>query len=95
MNEQQKEFSHLVSRQIELRHQLEHIEKRLDVFEQIHLQALRYGRNSLLSMQGEDVEDYLNGGYDRSLDTYKKIYKELFMIERRIYEITNGHRDFY
>lgn len=95
MNDRQKEFNHLVFRQMELRHQLEHIEKRLDVFEQIHLQALKYGRDGLLSIKNEDIEDYLNGGYDRSLDTYKKIYKELFMIERRICEITNNHRDFY
>ena len=93
MNDRQREFSHLVSRQMALRIELNTLEKKLDELEQIHLQIVKFG--SLKNYEGEMLEFYERGGYQMTLDQYKDVYLQLFRIERRICELTNNRRDCY
>lgn len=97
MNSRQREFAHLVSRQMNLRHQLESIEEKLNVYEQLQQQWARFGDSSLYRLDvPEDVIDaFLGGDWHRTIELYKQVFHELYVIERRIYELTDNHRDFY
>jgi len=95
--QRQREFAHLVDRQMNLRHQLEHIEEKLNVYEQLQLQRAKYGTNSLyrLDIKRKVVDDFLNGDWQQTIELYKRVFHESYVIERRICELTNNHRDFY
>ena len=90
-NEKQRELAFLFDRSAQIRMQLERSEKLLDEYEQIHLQKLRYGvphgRRKL-------VEQYLEGGYEREIANYKSLILDQYRVKRRLYELSDGHREF-
>lgn len=92
-SDKRRQFAHCMNKQMSLRLELSELEKKLDEFEQMHLQFMKYG--SLKNYDSKMIEEYENSGYLRTLERYKVVYNDLFRVERRICELTNNHRDFY
>lgn len=84
-----KELSHLTLRKTELLCQLEYIESILDEYEQLDQQRSRMGESSLfrLGIPLERVELFLAGDWMKQVALYKETYNQLYIIERRLFEI--------
>lgn len=93
MEDNRNEVIFLSSKQTNLLCQLEILEKQLDIYEQLHQQQARYGESFLfrLGLQQSIVEDFLAGDWMKTVESYKKTYNELFIIERRLCELENNH----
>lgn len=81
----------MFERSVQIRMQLERSERLLDEYEQIHLQQLRYG---VPHGRRELVESYLEGGYELELANYKTLILDQYRVKRRLYELSDGHREF-
>jgi len=98
MDEKQREFAHLVSRQMSLRSEIEQLEAKLNVYEALNQERIRYGGDGCLyrsNISTDIVEKFLSGDWQRTLDLYKIAVQQKFLVDRRLYEITNNSRNFY
>lgn len=91
MEDSRNEMIFLSSKQANLLCQLEILEERLDIYEQLHQQRARYGESFLfkLGIKSEIVEDFLAGDWLKTVERYKTVYNELFLIERQICHLTS------
>lgn len=90
MYDNQNEVIFLSSKQVDLLCQLEILEERLDIYEQLHQQQVRLGESHLfrLGIPPEIVENFLSGDWLKTVEVYKETYNSLYRIERRLCELT-------
>ena len=77
--------------------QLEIIQGKLDVFEELDQQRKLYGEGFLYrqnTISKEVIDDFLSGsGWPKAIEDYKSVYNELFRIESILCQEQKGYRE--
>lgn len=92
MNDRQRELAKLVTKDLNLKYEIQHVEELLDTYESLHQLRARYGEGALFraDVPVSVVEKFLNNDWTKALETYKSLIKEQYIVKRRLFELTQG-----
>ncbi len=71
--------------------QLEIIQDKLDLYEELDQQRKMFGEGFLYrqnAISKEIIDDFLSGSaWPKAIEDYKVVYKQLYIVERRLFEL--------